>query len=59
RSRQIAPGSWSTAGSPVPGPRRSAARSTTCAARSGPSPSTSSMPSGCRRRCSGPRSSCR
>ena len=35
RSRPTGPGSWSTAGSPRRAPRRSAARSTTCAARSG------------------------
>ena len=51
RSRPTARGSWSTAGSPAPAPRRSAARSTACAARSGRWRSTSSTPSACPRRC--------
>ena len=51
RSRPTGPGSWSTAGSRAPAPRRSAARSTPCAARSARSPSTSSTRSACPRRC--------
>ena len=45
RSRPTGRGSWSTAGSPASAPRRSAARSTACAARSARSPSTWSTPS--------------